>query len=146
MEDKEKNKGVTPKKKASAKKSIKKKKQPVKGAGDVVEKLTKFLGVKYLIGQCEGCEKRKQALNEKFPNLKAFNMTEEQKRTWEQIKAEGIKPDKVSGSVNRSVAVLYNDVFKPSPRVDPINCGNCYGKFVNRCNQLDKVYYNETAK
>ena len=132
--------------KTTAKKKTDTKKSTPKGAGDVVKNLTKFLGVTYLLGECSGCEERRKILNSKFPNLKAYQMTAEQKQVWERLKGEGIKENKVSSSVNRSVAQLYNDVFEPTPRVTPITCGSCFGAFLKRCNQLDKVYYNETKK
>lgn len=142
MENKKKSRKSTAKTKADSKKST----EPVKGAGDAVKKLTQFLGVDYLIGKCGGCEERREILNSKFPNLKAFQMTADQKKIWKNVKENGIKKDKVPSNINSLVAQLYNDVFKPTPRVEPITCGSCFGKFVKRCNQLDKVYYNETKK
>lgn len=142
MEDKKKGRKVAKK----AKRNIKKSDKPVKGAGDVVKNITQFLGVDYLIGKCAGCDERRDALNAKFPNLKAYQMTEDQKKIWREVKKNGIKNDKIPSNINRIVAQLYNEVLRPSPRVEPITCGTCFKKFVKRCNQLDKVYYNETKK
>lgn len=132
--------------KSATKKKTDTKKSTTKGAGDVVKKLTKFLGITYLLGECSGCEERRKILNSKFPNLKAFYMTAEQKKVWERLKDDGIQEKKVSSSVNSSVAQLYNDVFDPTPKVTPITCGSCFAAFLKRCNQLDTVYYNETKE
>ena len=51
--------------KATVKASSKPKK--LKGLGDVIETITKATGIKSLIGDCSGCEKRKEKLNQLYP-------------------------------------------------------------------------------
>jgi len=39
------------------------KKTRSRGLGDTVEKITKATGIKWLVGECEDCDKRKELLN-----------------------------------------------------------------------------------
>ena len=41
-------------------------KKKSRGLGDTVEKVTKATGIKWLVGECEECDKRKARLNELF--------------------------------------------------------------------------------
>ena len=62
-----------------------------KKLGDKVESITKATGIKKLVGECEGCEKRKQALNnleDKFRSLfkKSKPLTEDKLKQWDLLK------------------------------------------------------------
>ena len=138
MPDKRKTK---PKSTAKAKTTKSKAKPVSKGLGDKVKKALDMLGVGVIFPNCEGCEKRQEYLNQLFPNLKAFKMTSEQMKIWEGIKPH-VKKTAVSGSVNRSITILFNDVFNPSPRVEPVTCSSCWGEIVNRVKKLEQVYQN----
>ena len=130
-----------PKQKAKAKTTKSKAKPVSKGLGDKVKKALDMLGVGIIFPNCEGCAKRQEYLNQLFPNLKAFKMTSEQMKIWEGIKPH-VKKTTVSGSVNRSITILFNDVFNPSPRVEPVTCSSCWGEIVNRVKKLEQVYQN----
>ena len=43
-----------------------KKKTTKKGLGDTVAAITKATGIKDLVGECEGCNKRQEKLNKLF--------------------------------------------------------------------------------
>jgi hypothetical protein len=135
------DKGKTTTKRATKKKAVKSSTSVSKGLGDKVKKALDMLGIGIIFKDCEGCKHRQAYLNEKFPNLKAYKMTPEQAAMWEGIKPH-VKKTTISGSVNRSMAILFNNVFDPSPRVDPVTCSSCWGEVVNRAKKLEQAYQN----
>ena len=112
-----------------------------KGLGDKVKKALDRLGIGIIFPDCEGCKQRQAYFNQLFPNLKAYKMNATQMGIWEGIKPH-VKNNTVSGSVNRSIAILFNDVFSPSPPVEPVSCSSCWGEIVNRAKKLEQVYQN----
>jgi hypothetical protein len=135
------NKGETKPKRASKSKATASDAAVNKGLGDVVKKALDKLGIGIIFDGCQGCKDRQAYLNEKFPNLKAFKMNANQANIWVNIKPH-IKKDSISGSVNRSMAELFNNVFNPSPRVEPVTCSSCWGEIENRAKKLETAYQN----
>lgn len=94
--------------------------EPIQGAGDVVKKVTEFLG----IPTCDDCEKRRQALNRAFPFTRyvKYQFTEEEvefilsKELSDSI--AGIRPLQ-SNEIDK-VLVLYNKAFEA--RQERCNC------------------------
>jgi len=89
-----------------------------------VESVAKATGVAKLVetvvGDC-GCEKRKVALNRRFPFLTLMNETH--KKEWEDT----LRPSYKSGSLtleNQKAALkLYEDIFKIRHKLS--RCGSC---------------------
>jgi hypothetical protein len=57
------------------------KKRTKKGLGDTVAKITEVTGIKKIVGDCEGCEKRQAKLNKLFPFKRDLNDAE--RKEWE---------------------------------------------------------------
>lgn len=113
----------------------------VKGLGDVVAGITKFMGVK----TCEACERRRQRWNEMFPRKIKGNireMTEEEQKAWRDFQA--VRTLKLSNEQRKFVCRIYADVFNV-PYYEP--CPSCdaspYIKMIDRMDQIIKTYDDE---
>ena len=109
--------------KASVKRKRTSKKKP-KGLGDVVESVAKATGVAKLVeavvGDC-GCEKRKIALNRRFPFLTLMN--DSQKKQWEDTLRPAYKQGQLTLVNQKAALKLYEHIFKIRHKLS--RCGSC---------------------
>ena len=114
-----------------------------KGLGDTVEKITKATGIKSVVGDCKGCEERKQRLNKLFPyNKHQRPLNDAERKEWDaMIKDINYSPEmknlkmtaKQTDLVIRLLADCLNMSVKP--------CYNCamssWKTWINKINELD---------
>lgn len=115
--------------------------QPIRGAGDVVAKVTKFLGVQ----PCEACKARQEKWNKMFPirfKNKIREMTEKELSDWKAFQA--VRTLKLTPEQAKFVCTIYSEVFKV-PYFEP--CSSCdaspYILMIERMDSITKTY-NET--
>jgi len=109
-------------------KKTRKKKQS-KGLGDTIEKVLKITGIKQAIelvaGDCDACQKRKDALNKAFPymqlNERKGVMRQDQKEAWEFFKSKNYKI--LKDPEMDLIQQIYCELFHT--KVSP--CRNCAG-------------------
>jgi len=115
----------------------------MKGLGDVIESITKATGIKSILGDCKGCEQRKEKLNQRFPFFKDAKMNEMQAQVYEHHR-ESAKRALNEGTINttnqRPLVQIYNDVFQPRPKQKIITCQKCWGDVERIILQLEQAY------
>ena len=80
------------------------KKRVKKGLGDTVAKITEVTGIKKLVGDCEGCNKRQEKLNKLFPYKR--NLNESERKEWETFpKQTESKQNRVSRNKTNCKAI-----------------------------------------
>ncbi len=108
-----------------------------KGLGDTVEKITKATGIKSVVGDCKGCEERKERLNKLFPyNKHQRPLNDAERKEWDAFinreKQNTITPEQQKLIV-RLLADCLNMSVKP--------CATCgveiWKTWINKINQLD---------
>jgi len=104
----------------------------IKGLGDVVAKITEAVGIE----PCEGCNKRKEKLNQLFP----FGIEEltEEERSYLGTFFESDKQE-LNAKDQKQILDIYFRVFRVKP-FDP--CTNCSGVWKSIINKLRKAYEN----
>ena len=125
-----------PSTKASVKRKRISKKKP-KGLGDVVESVAKATGldkvVRAVVGEDCGCNKRKVALNKRFPFTRI--MTDAQKEEW----LKNLRPKWKTGSLTIEAQAnalnLYAEIFRI--RHEMSSCGSCVN---TKFNDLEQAY------
>ena len=136
--------------KPTAKASSKPKK--LKGLGDVIETITKATGIKSLIGDCSGCEKRKEKLNQLYPfykDCKMNAMTAELYEAHREMAKVALEKGSINTTNQRPLVQVFNEVFQPSPRQKVVTCPKCWGEIERIILQLEQayiVYKNESKK
>lgn len=114
--------------------------QPIKGIGDVVEKVLKKTGVsriaKFILGDDCGCDERRDTLNKMFPfkNIKCLNETEFN-YLYEFFKE---RRTRLTYKQQKEILGIYNRVFNTKHTIS--NCGSCYRAKVQELNKLYKEY------
>lgn len=111
----------------------------MKGLGDLVEKITKFTGIKAVTDALPfdcGCEQRKEKLNKMFPFSTHRVMTEHEKKIFETT-IKNINPTSVSFNQRQTLTILYNSIF--NTKLKPSSCSSC---ITNQINQLAVIYEN----
>ena len=117
------------------------KKQPSKGLGDTIEKITEATGIKKAVeifakatGIDCGCEERKTKLNNLIPYRRKVNCLNES--DYNQL-TEFIKPNKGSLTPNEqwTIAAIYERVFEI--KLQHSNCASCWRDTLS---DLRKVY------
>jgi hypothetical protein len=111
-----------------------------KGAGDIVEKITKATGIKAVVETVAkaldtdcGCAARKETLNKLFPNRKLNDLsTEDYDYLTEWYSA---KRSSVNTQQQNMLVDIYNRVFNAKRKVS--NCSTCIAS-VNR--ELKRIY------
>jgi DNA polymerase III alpha subunit len=122
------------------------KKQPSKGLGDTIEKITEATGIKKAVevfakatGLDCGCEERKNKLNNLIPYRKKVNCLNES--DYNQL-TEFLKPNKGSLTPNEqwAIAGIYERVF--NVKLESSNCSSCWREVIG---ELRRVYdtYND---
>jgi hypothetical protein len=117
------------------------KKQPSKGLGDTIEKITEATGIKKAVeifakatGIDCGCEERKTKLNNLIPYRRKVNCLNES--DYNQL-TDFLKPNKGSLTPNEqwTIAVIYERVFEI--KLQHSNCASCWRDTLS---DLRKVY------
>lgn len=98
---------------------------PIGGLGDVIAKVTTALGIE----PCEGCEKRKQALNSAFHWLRTSRDYTEDEIVF--IKLVSSKSTMSNDEAN-FLFKLYNEIFPSQRRLDRCNCPGLILKIIQR--------------
>lgn len=116
-----------------------KKADPVIGLGDVVEKVTKFTGIKQAVEAFKpdcGCDERRKKLNAMFSFYNP--MTKDQKEKWLSVQddiLEATRGNILSKTTIGVINELYEEVFHRRAKVT--SCSMC---MKNRVDKLAKVY------
>jgi len=96
-----------------------------KGLGDKVEKVFKKTGVdklaKWALGEDCGCDKRKQKLNELFPNYKPECLNEEE---YNYLSTKIGRKSIIAVDEQKELVRIYNRVFKE--KVTLTACSSCF--------------------
>ena len=117
------------------------KKQPSKGLGDTIEKITEATGIKKAVeifakatGIDCGCEERKTKLNNLIPYRRKVNCLNES--DYNQL-TEFLKPNKGSLTPNEqwTITAIYERVFEI--KLQHSNCASCWRDTLS---DLRKVY------
>ncbi len=104
----------------------------IKGLGDVVATITEAVGIE----PCEGCNKRKEKLNQLFPfGIEEFT---EEERSYLGTFFESNK-ETLDATDQKQILDIYFRVFRVKT-FDP--CTNCSGVWKSIINKLRKVYEN----
>ena len=114
-----------------------------KGLGDYVEDITKATGLKDIVGDCKGCEERKEKLNKLskdfvslFKRVKPNEFTESDLQQWEDFKNRE-KQHEINHEQQKLIIRLLNDVLKMS--VKP--CSTCSASvWIKYIKMLDAAY------
>ena len=120
-----------------------------KGLGDYVEDITKATGIKDIVGDCDGCDKRKEKLNKLskdfvrlFKRVKPNDFTEDDIQQWESFKNRE-KQHEINYEQQKLIIRLLKDVLKMS--VKP--CSNCSASvWIKYINMLDSAYEQQKTK
>lgn len=117
------------------------KKQPSKGLGDTIEKITEATGIKAVVevfakatGIDCGCEERKTKLNNLIPYRRKVNCLNES--DYNQL-TEFLKPTKGSLTPNEqwTISAIYERVFEI--KIQHSSCASCWRETLS---ELRKVY------
>lgn len=110
----------------------------VRGLGDVVAKITTFVGVK----PCEACKKRQEKWNKLFParlRNKVREMTEDELKLWRDF--QEVRTLRLSNEQRLFVCKIYSDVFQV-PYFEP--CPSCdaapYLRMIERMDDVVLTY------
>lgn len=110
----------------------------IRGAGDVVAAITKFVGIQ----PCEACERRREKWNTMFPNklkAKIREMTDQELADWKAF--QQVRTLRLSNTQRKFVCKIYSDVFRV-PYYEP--CITCdpspYLKMIERMDEIVKTY------
>lgn len=115
--------------------------ETIRGAGDIIAKATKFIGVQ----PCEACKKRQEKLNQLFPikvKQKIREMTPDELKAWRDFQATRSSL-RLTSEQAKFVCKIYSDVFQV-PYFQP--CTTCdAAPYIKMIEKMDKVVsaYNE---
>lgn len=125
---------------------LNKNKPTKKGLGDIIEDVTKATGIKKVVGDCEGCNKRKELANDLGHKIVDFfrkhnpkEMTESEKEEWSEF-INRKNQDQINPEEQKLIIRLLRDVLHTS--VAPcVGCsGSAWKKYIDRINM---VYENQ---
>jgi DNA polymerase III alpha subunit len=120
------------------------KKQPSKGLGDTIEKITEATGIKKAVeifakatGIDCGCEERKTKLNNLIPYRRKVNCLNES--DYNQL-TEFLKPNKGSLTPNEqwTIAAIYERVFEI--KLQHSNCASCWRDTLSDLRKVHNEY------
>lgn len=110
----------------------------IKGAGDIVAKITKFVGIE----PCEACNRRREKWNTMFPIRVKKNvreMTDQELLDWRAF--QQVRTLRLTNEQRKFVCKIYSDVFNV-PYYEP--CPSCdaspYIKMIERMDLIVKTY------
>lgn len=110
----------------------------IRGAGDVVASITKFVGIQ----PCEACERRREQWNKIFPNRlrkKIRELTEVELASWQEF--QKVRTLRLSSEQRLFVCRIFADVFQvPYYEV----CASCDAspliRMIERMDDIVKTY------
>ncbi len=104
----------------------------INGLGDVVAKVTKFVGVV----PCEACKERQAKWNIMFPvKLKPREVTETELKEYRQF--QKVRTLRLTNTQRKWLCKIYSDVFKV-PYYEP--CVNCDASpYLRMIERMDKI-------
>lgn len=110
------------------------------GLGDIIEKVTEATGIKKLVkwiaGEDCGCDKRKEAMNKKFPlRSKKPNCLNEDEYKWLYLYYKQRNGSEISPADMRKLTDIFNRVFDQKKAYS--TCGSCID---SRRKELRKVF------
>jgi hypothetical protein len=120
------------------------KKQPSKGLGDTIEKITEATGIKKAVeifakatGIDCGCEERKTKLNNLIPYRRKVNCLNES--DYNQL-TEFLKPNKGSLTPNEqwTISAIYERVFEI--KLQHSNCASCWRDTLSDLRKVHNEY------
>ncbi len=115
------------------------------GLGDIVDEITTKTGVKKLVkdifGNNCGCEDRKKWLNKYTPWAVNRKMTEGQLSVYNRLK-HFRKEQTIPADANRAITELFNEVYQPEVKAEPVTCSSCIGELYSRLESLSFVAEN----
>lgn len=108
----------------------------IKGLGDIVAKVTKFVG----IVPCEKCKERQAKWNNAFPTrLKPRELTESELLEWREYQTK--RTLRLSNEQRKWLCKIYSEVFR-QPYYEP--CPNCdaapYLRMIERMDKIVETY------
>jgi hypothetical protein len=107
-----------------------------RGLGDDIETVLKKTGMQKLahavIGEDCGCEERKSILNRWFPHIKNYEITEDQKKTYEVLKSGW--SGTVTSTWRKDFYAFFNEVTMQNKRVS--SCSSCVKRDWNFLNAI----------
>ena len=110
----------------------------IKGVGDVVAKVTSFIG----IVPCEACKKRQEQWNNIFPiKLKPRELTEEELQSYKDF--QKVRTLRLTNEQRKYLCKIYSDVFRVSYYEPCVNCdASPYLRMIERMDKIIKTYEN----
>ena len=113
------------------------KKRTKKGLGDTVAQITEVTGIKKLVGDCEGCNKRQAKLNKLFPYKR--NLNESERKEWEDFLNR-----KEQTKINKTQAKMIVRILKDCLAMSVKPCYTCgVSTWKTWINKINKVYERE---
>jgi|SRR5690554_5907967 len=119
-----------------------------KGLGDVVEDITKATGIKKVVGDCKGCEERKEKLNNLSERIKRIlriskpnQFNEEQAAQWDAFMNRDNK-DTITMEQQQLIVNIAKDILNMS--IKP--CGDCSPSiWLRYISLIDAVYLKQNG-
>ncbi len=110
----------------------------ITGIGDVVAKVTSFVGVV----PCEACKERQAKWNNMFPvKLKPRELTEEELKSYRDF--QKVITLRLSNEQRKYLCKIYSDVFRVSYYEPCVNCdASPYLRMIERMDKIVKTYEN----
>jgi hypothetical protein len=112
------------------------KKRTSRGLGDTIEKVTKATGIKWIVGECEECDKRKAKLNELFrykPTKGCINESE-----YNFLK-ETVNKETLKLTEQMEIQAIVYKVWGYKPTFS-VSCPPCNQSIMQDLKTLIKVY------
>ena len=107
-----------------------------RGLGDTIEKVTQATGIKWLVGECEDCDRRKAKLNELFRYKPAKGCINEEEYTF----LKGIENKEQLRLVEQTkIQEIVQKVWGYKPTFST-SCPPCNASIMSELKLLTKVY------
>lgn len=115
-------------------------KKPIKGLGDLVEKVTEVTGikavVKFVAGEDCGCDERKELLNNLFPFKNTNCLLEDEFAYLDELFSEAVF--QLVPSQQSKLLEIYQRVF--NERRTQTTCPDCWRDILNKLKQVHETY------
>lgn len=121
-------------------------KKPMKGLGDVVEKIAEATGiksvVKFVAGEDCGCDERKEFLNNLFPFNKPNCLNEDEFQYLDELFSEAVF--QLVPSQQSRLLEIYQRVF--NEKRTQTTCPDCWRDILNKLKQVHETYKDGEAE
>lgn len=107
--------------------------EPIEGLGDVIKKITNFIGIE----TCDSCEERRKKLNKLFPYTKTYTIETTDIDFIKRIKSNNL----ISYEDKIHLFSVYNRVFRKNVAI----C-NCSGLVYDMIDKLWNIYLANHSK